>query len=225
MIILKPVNNMLGKLAYWLFPYLEMRRANKKIVMKSNDLKRNIEKNDNYLSPYMQSFEGIPIEEVEKIYNSILFNRKSLEEKAKVNVIIVTIAVTVVLGLLSILFTFQEKMPNNLMFNAFLTFLFILSLIYLITGSIISLATLNSGESKEIFNMSPEDYQYLAGITDKTKKEKEMGYLYSRYTELNMTVNWKINNYMSCTYSNIRNALLILGIIGASFCFIFIINS
>jgi hypothetical protein len=211
---------MLRKMIVWIFPYFEMIPANKKITRKVNELKGNLDRDESYLSSYMRGFEGIPVKEAEKIFNSIISNRKSLEEKAKVNVLIVTVAVTVILGLSSFLFSIQEKIPGNI----FLAFLFILSLVYLISGSISSLATLNSGESKEIYNMSPLDYQYFAGITDLAEKEKEIRYFYSRYAELNMTVNWKINNYISCTYANIRNALIILGIIGVSFCFIFIFD-
>lgn len=215
---------MLKKIIYSIFPYFEMRHANKKITRKVNRLKRNLENDESYLSTYMMSFEGIPIDKVEKIYNSIISNRKSLEEKAKINVLIVTIAATVILGLTSFLFTIQEKIPYNALFVIFIAFLFILSLYYLISGSITSLATLNSGESKEIYNLSPLDYQYIASITDLSAREKEIRYFYSQYSELNMTVNWKINNYISCTYANIRNALIILGIIGVSFCFIFIFD-
>lgn len=215
---------MLKKIIYWIFPYFEMRHANKKITRKVKELKGNLDNDESYLSPYMKSFVGIPVKEAEKIFNSIISNRKSLEEKAKINVLIVTIAVTVILGLTSFLFTIQEKISDNALFIIFMAFLFILSLFYLISGSISSLATLNSGESKEIYNMSPLDYQYIAGITDLLEREKEIRYFYSRYAELNMTVNWKINNYISCTYANIRNALVILGIIGVSFCFIFIFD-
>ncbi|MFB5284656.1 hypothetical protein [Peribacillus sp. Hz7] len=213
---------MIKTILYWIFPFAEMVIANRKITKKVEEFKGNLENDETYLSPYMQSFENIPVEEAEKIFNSILSNRKTLEDKAKVNVLIVTIAVTVILGLSSFLFTVQGKIPDNIVFSIFLIFLFILSLVYLTIGSIISLATLNSGESKEIYNLSPSDYQYLASISDETERTKEIRYFYSQYAELNMTINWKINNYVSCTYANIRNSLIFLGIIGIVFCSMFI---
>ena len=223
-IILRVNNDMLKKMIYWVFPYYETITANKKISEKVKDLKRNIDNDENYLSPYMKDFKGIAVKEAESIFNSVMSNRKSLEEKARVNVLIVTIAVTVILGLSSFLFTIQENIPDSQFINTLLGILFVFSLVYLISGSISSLATLNAGESKEIYNMSPADYKYFATIPQSDDRDKEIVYFYSRYAELNTTINWKINNYISCSYANIRNALFTLGIIGILFCFIFVID-
>ena len=209
------------KLYYWLFPFLHMVRANKSISEKMIELVQNLADDETYMSEDMRSFIGIPIIEVEKIHESVLANRKSLEEKAKVNVLIVTIAVTVILGLTSFLFTIQEKIQNGIIFIAILSILFVFCLLYLITGSLVSLATLNAGETKMIYRISPQEYQYIESVP-RLRKDIEIRYHYSRNTELNNYVNLKISNYVSCTFANIRNAIILLGVIGIIMCFLFI---
>ena len=207
----------------WVFPYIETREANKKISVEMEKLKRELNDGE-YLSPYMNDFEGIKIEEAQSIFDSIISNRKSLEDKAKVNVLIVTVAVSVILGLSNFLFTLQGNVTDHYTIKIPVAILFILSLINLISGSISALATLNAGETKEIYNMSPQDYKYFASVSGEENRNKEMIYFYSRYAELNNIVNWKINNYISCSFKNIRNAIFYLGIIGIIFCFIFIVD-
>lgn len=212
-----------NKIINWSFPYLETKEANEKISDKMEKLKRELN-SEEYLSPYMKDFQGIKIEEAQSIFDSIISNRKSLEDKAKVNVLIVTVAVSVILGLSNFLFTLQGNVTDHYAIKIPVAILFILSLINLISGSISALATLNAGETKEIYNMSPQDYKYFASLPNEEKRNKEMIYFYSRYAELNNIVNWKINNYISCSFKNIRNAIFYLGIIGILFCFVFLVE-
>ncbi|WP_214818821.1 hypothetical protein [Exiguobacterium sp. s131] len=208
----------------WSFPYLETKEANEKISENMEKLKDELN-SEEYLSPYMKDFEGIKIEEAQSIFDSIISNRKSLEDKAKVNVLIVTVAVSVILGLSNFLFTLQGNFTDHYAIKIPVAILFILSLINLISGSISALATLNAGETKEIYNMSPQDYKYFASLPNEEKRNKEMIYFYSRYSELNNIVNWKINNYISCSFKNIRNAIFYLGIIGIIFCIVFLVEN
>jgi len=204
------------------FPFIEMRKANKNINEKIINLLEKVDKDEDL--ECINKFKDVPSFEVEKYFNTILSNRKSLEEKAKVNVLVVTLAVTVILGLISFLLSAQNQLPDDKYLNCVLLLLFGGVFFYLVFGSLYSLESLNGGESKEIYNLSPSDYMYLASIGNKKEKDKELVYIYTINAELNTMINLKINNLISCTYSNIYNALILLGIIGVVFCALFTFN-
>lgn len=214
---------MWDKILYELVPFLEIYKANNKINEKMNKFREDLDQED-FLSPDMEKFLNISIEEAQKLQEKVIAYRKSLEEKARVNVLIVTIAVTVILGLTSFLTGIQDKISNNFYLNIIMFSLIFLSLLYLIFGSIFSLMTLNAGELKEIYDFSLNDYEYLSKISDESEKERETKYIIARNTELNTFVNLKLNNYISCTYSFIRNAIILLGVVGTISCYVFILD-
>ncbi|MCZ0871255.1 hypothetical protein [Peribacillus sp. AS_2] len=208
---------MLYRLIDWFFPLILMVKANKKLNKDIETLKLEVSNDDNYLSDYMNAFKNIKKEEALKLFDKVLTHRKTIEDKAKSNILIVTVSVTVILGLSNYFFGIKDKLNSNSVL-LILGILFSFCLIYLTIGAILSIASLNAGELKETYDLSETDYEYLGLLNDDDEKEKETIFFLSFYSELNTKINLKINNYVSSTYSFLRNSLITLCIIGVVSC-------
>ncbi|MEK3820322.1 hypothetical protein MKY20_14745 [Cytobacillus sp. FSL W8-0315] len=215
---------MIKKILNWLFPIVFMVSANKKLNNEIEELKAKTEQDDDYLSEYMEDFQSITTEEAKNLFDQVISTRKTIEEKAKGNILIVTIAVSVILGLTGYLFGMQDKINSNFALDSILAILFSLCLVYLTMGSILSIATLNRGELNQTYDFSSADYKYLSSLED-DQKEKETKYFLSKYSELNIKVNLKINNYVSGTYSFLMNSLITLCIIGVISCILYVFQT
>jgi hypothetical protein len=212
------------KLLNWIFPLWNLVNANKKINKKMKNFKVNLE-DEEFFSEFMRDCQNIHFEQVQSIFNNTIENRKSLEEKAKTNILIVTVAITVILGLSSLLFSIPEKVSNNSLVIFMIGILFLISLIYMIIGSILSLMTLNAGELKEKYDWSPRALSYIESLTDENEKSREKKYLLSSYIELNNLTNLKLNNFASSTYEHIRNSLVTFFLIGVSITLVFVFTN
>jgi hypothetical protein len=204
----------------WFFPLILMVSANNNLNKDIETIKKNVEDDDNYLTPYMKVFQNIKKEEAQKLFDKVLTHRKTIEDKAKSNILVVTISVTVILGLSNYFFGLKDKLNSTPVF-LILGILFAVCLIYLTIGAILSITTLSAGELKETYDLSQEDYEYLGKQTDKKIKEKETIFYLSFYSELNIKINLKINNYVSSTYAFLRNSLVTLCIIGVVSCLLY----
>ncbi|MCM3575599.1 hypothetical protein M3172_20615 [Mesobacillus subterraneus] len=212
------------KLFNTLFPLCNLIKANKIINKKIREFKLDLETED-FMSENMGYCQNIDDKLVQIIFDKTIENRKSLEEKAKTNILIVTVAITVILGLSSLLFSIPEKVSNNVFLIFLIGFLFLLSLIYMIIGSILSLMTLNAGELKEKYDWSPQDLSYIESLTDERIRLREKKYILSSYIELNKFTNFKLNNFASSTYEHIRNSLITFFLIGVSITLVFIFSN
>lgn len=212
---------MIKRILDWVFPLVLMVAANRKLNLDIEDLKEKVDQDDTYLSEYMKRFQCISKDEAQNLFDKVLKYRKTIEEKAKGNILIVTIAVTVILGLSNYFFGIKDKLNNNIYLFIILGILFALCLVYLTVGAILSIETLSAGELKETYDLSESDYEYLGKLNNEKEKEKEYIFFLSYYSELNTKINLKINNYVSSTYFFLRNSLITLCIIGVFSCILY----
>ncbi|MFB4169922.1 hypothetical protein [Virgibacillus sp. JSM 102003] len=199
-----------------------MRKANKIINKDIISLKNKLDE-ENFSSEYMRQYDNLTKDEAVRFFEKIISYRRSLEEKAKSNILIVTISITVILGMASLLFSIPEKTNTSNLMNIILVVLFLLSLVYMTIGSILSLQTLNAGELKQRYELSPEDLDYLSSIAEEDRN-KEFKLILSSYNELNNKINLKLNNFASCTYEHIRNSIITFFLLGMFISTIFLIN-
>lgn len=142
---------------------------------------------------YMKGYQRLKIEDVKKYLERTFEFKRILEDKAKVNVFGVTLAVSVITGLAKVIFDFNIHDTYFILKLATLFFA-VLALIYMMVAGILSLAVL--GELNTVYEVFPDDF-YSADTA-------------AECTELNSKLNSKRNNYINCSYKNIRNSLFVL---------------
>ena len=179
---------------FFFFPFIALINNNRKLNKKIQELL-----NQDEYSKYVQKFVEIDGNDIKDMSKRIIEDRKSLTDKSKINIIGITIALSLIIGIIGFKFEIFS-------INTTFTFLFI-SFIYFILGGFISLHSL---VGQEIFYLSPDEYIYLKNInnTDEAKNERKL--LTARNNELNIKINMKLNNYVSCSYESMRIALISL---------------
>ncbi|GAA0735804.1 hypothetical protein [Clostridium oceanicum] len=138
---------------------------------------------------------------VEREYNKSIERIKQFEEKAKANLVAISISVTIMFGLVDTLNQIYEKY-NNLLMNIILSINSILIIFFMLYGGIIALKVLM--EKNIVYKISVKELQ----LSDESLKK-----IYGMDAELNEINNTIRNNYINTSYKCIRNALILLCII------------
>lgn len=133
-------------------------------------------------------------------------NRNFLTDKAKINIIGVTLAITFFVGFGKIL---DDTKNSDFIIMVSLVIFSFLSICYLIVGGLISLKALIG---QKTYNLTMNDFNYLSRINEE-QRSREMVYLVARNDELNIKINFLLTNYISASFESIRNALICLVIV------------
>ena len=174
-----------------------------------DELNKKIEKLKQYDSEdiYKYSLEYIifnkksKLNSVQAAYNESLDRIKQFEEKAKINLIAISISVTIMTGLIKPINDIYEKY-QNIYVEIAISLICILIVYFMLFGGITSLKVLMD---KNII--------YKAGIIELTFKNEQLKKVYGMNGELNELNNTLRNNYINTSYKCIRNALILLMII------------
>ena len=137
----------------------------------------------------------IALDDLQQLYNDNKDLKNKLEDKAKTNIIGVTIAVTLILGAYSLIQNITAK--HHLSFFFWIAFsLFVLSVIYMLAAGIHSIHVLTAEN---------EFYFPNVGLSDNDRK-KDL----DKIIGLNNAKNTIRNNYIFTAYECIRNSLFCL---------------
>ena len=181
----------------FIFPIIVALRADRKINKQIDD----IEKGRAPLQ-YMAHYDELAPEQIESFYNQSREQMKSLEEKSKISVFAITVAVTLTLGLCSVLIGISNEVTNSPILKISIIGVNFLTILYMIFAGWLSLQVL--GNKNTVYQLFPEDY--LLSEKDRLK-------LIAMNTELNVKQNAIRNNYVYTSYKNITYSIVTLGIL------------
>lgn len=149
----------------------------------------------------IENADAIHIDVLKKQYDDTFYLKDKLEDKAKINIIGITIAVTLIMSASGVLNTISEKFPTPLVqWSAFV--LLTAAVLYLLTAGIIAV--------KVLFD---ENIVYTVPLDSFASNETTLRSNYDKYTVLNRTQNLIRNNSVYSSYECIRNALVCLFVI------------
>lgn len=166
------------------------------IIQSNRKVNQKIKNEDSLDCPSrVADLASISIDDLQQIYDADKSIKDKLEDKAKTNIIGVTISVTMIMGSYSLIQNVVSKHGYNFLFwTAFV--LFILSVIYMLAAGIGSIHVLTAENIIHI----PE-----IGLADEDKKKD-----YDKKIGLNRAQNTIRNNYVFTSYECIRNSLVCL---------------
>lgn len=184
------MNKFLQSIIGQVFPSISMRKANKQLKekIKSTESQSN--------RAFMDNFDEIPIESFRQKYTEAFEVKNKFEDKAKTNVIGITIAITVIMGASGLTGSLISKYPSYILH--WVSFAILLAAIfYLLVSGIDAIRVLFDENA-----MSTVDLPDLAA-DDVDTKEK-----YDDCTHRNVNRNIIRNNIVYSSYICIRNALI-----------------
>lgn len=165
-------------------------------IQSNNKVKQKIKNEQNLDFPSKNvDLAAVTINDLQQIYDFDKSIKDKLEDKAKTNIIGVTISVTLIMGAYSLIQNVISKHGYSFLF--WIAFcLFILSVIYMLAAGISSIHVLTA---ENVFHI-PE-----IGLTDDEKKKD-----YDKQIGFNRARNTIRNNYVFTSYECIRNSLVCL---------------
>ncbi len=185
---------MFGKLLdiiSFFIPSVNMKASNKQI-------KKNIETQNLDYPSKTASLEKIDVDELKQIYDKDMEIKGKLEDKAKTNVIGITISVTLIMGSFSLLQNVSDKYGVDLLYWVVFS-VFVLSVAYMLSAGLMVIHVLIAENAIFMPQLA------LEGEEEKKNLDKIIG--------LNRAQNTIRNNYVYTSYSCIRNSLVCLFIV------------
>jgi hypothetical protein len=204
------------KFLYALLPMLECNSANKVIKQEQNITWNKIVQEESIED--IRKFVGIEEDDAKDLLEGIHEKINSLQDKAKVTAVAVTLAFSMVGGISSYILNLKEKLYANGWITGILVFFVIASCFYLIVSGFYSLLTLNS---RPKYDFSPNDFVYLGQLSTSEKKKEEKLLMMGTQYKMTTYQNTVLNNYVDCSNNNLRNALISLGIFFSLICLSF----
>ena len=186
----------LKRIVFGFFPHLNAALANKKIITR-----KDIIQTDKRSYIIEKAPEEKLLEFTKEEYNRTIYQKDKLEDKAKTNVIGITIAITLIIGSSGILDTIGKKY-TNIIFPIIASALVFIAILYLIVAGLSVIKVLCDGNVISF----PDD-------TIVTKKDAAQISEYEKSISYNKMNNMIRNNNINASYMGIRNALICMLII------------
>jgi hypothetical protein len=179
---------MLDKLIYLICPFVENYIKNKAVRDKRDEFTNEISE--------IKNSDAISMDVIRQKYSDTILAKDKLEDKAKSNIIAVTISITLILSASSLLNNFYIKFPS-IYWISFI--LFITALIYMIIAGILSIKILMN-----------ENIVYTIPLKTYALCDVDLREEYDTCTVANVNQNLIRNNGVNTSYQCIRNALICL---------------
>jgi hypothetical protein len=180
----------------WIFPVWHSWRVNRIIEKRM----QSINNNDQTLE-YMHNYASLTIDEVQQFHQKSLDQMKSLEDKAKINVLGVTIAVSLITGLATSFRAFKDSVFFGTALEISIAVFSVLSVAYMSMSGLVALVVL--GDKNKVYQLFPNEMR----LPDKDKIKQ-----LALYTELNVNLNIIRNNYVYAGYRSIVYVVILLSI-------------
>lgn len=182
-----------------LIPVWHSWRVSKMIEKKMQSLESKEGKNQGL--EYMKDYSSLTTDEVKSFHEKSLNQMKSLEDKAKISVLGVTVAVSLVTGIASLFSPFNDASLKSTAFEICIVFFSVIAVAYMSMSGWSSLLVL--GDKNLVYQLFPSDMR----LPDQEKLKK-----LALYTELNVSLNTIRNNYVYAGYRSIVYAIVSLSI-------------
>lgn len=192
----------MGKFLDAVFPLVPLYRANKVVRQKihpKNENGKDIEPSG--ILSFIENADNLSSEIIKEQYNETFKVKEKLEDKAKTNIIGVTISITLIMGASGVLSTLNKKYPSPI-FSWILFFLIMFSVAYMVTAGILVIRLLNN-----------ENEVYIVELSSLAADEMRLRDDYDKCISQNQNKNTIRNNYIFTSYECIRNSLICLFVI------------
>lgn len=203
-------------LLYALLPMLECNSANNFVKQEQNTTWKKIVQEESVED--IKMFADIEEADAKDLLKGIHEKIISLQDKAKVTAVAVTLAFSMVGGISSYILNLKDKLYANGWLTGILVFFVIASCFYLIVSGFYSLLTLNS---RPKYDFAPRDFIYLGQLSTSEEKKEEKLIMMGTHYKMTTFQNTVLNNYVDCSNNNLRNALISLGIFFSLICLSF----
>lgn len=190
----KPIKKYLTAVIDFLVPLLESLRANKKILSRMPS----IESGEKI--KYMASYESLTLQVAEDFHKNSTEQMKSLEDKARISLMGITIVISIITGLAASFFSLGNGQFHIVM-KILIVLLSAMSVVYMSMAGWAALKVL--GDLNKVDELSPE-----ASILPEKEKLKKIAVC----TELNINRNLMRNNLIYVSYRNILYAIVLLSL-------------
>ena len=184
------MNKLLRDIFKQAFPSISVRRANKQL--KDSIYSKESQSNN----AYMDNIDVIPIENFRQKYNETFEVKNKFEDKAKTNVMGITIAITIIMGASGLTSSLISKYPCDA-FRWASFIILLVAIIYLLISGINAIKVLFDEN-----DMSIIDLVDLSADNNETKEK------IADITNRNINRNIVRNNTLYSSYICIRNALI-----------------
>lgn len=181
---------------YHIFPYYEYIAKSKKVLARIKEID---DGNYNNNLQYVERLDGFKEADILRFYDRTLEIKKSLEEKSKSILLSITVAITLIIGLITILLNHDKLSSGSQLLTYIIFFIGLISVMYMIIGAIMSLKLL-SGRI-QVYQLFPVDT-----ALEETEKVK----LIAINTEQNTNMNVIRSNIVYIAYKSIINSLICL---------------
>ncbi len=171
------------------FPFFDNYKINKKV-----------KKDNTNIFSYIENSEKISLKKIEEQYNDSLSDKVKLEDKAKTNIVGITITITLILSVSNILNVIVDKY-NSKMITWIAFFLALLSVVYMVGAGILAIKVLVN-----------ENIAYKINIKN-LSNDKELREDFECCISKNRNQNIVRNNNIYTSYECIRNSIICLLII------------
>lgn len=185
----------MSKILSALFPFYENKKINNKLKKKlsNNEYTSVLENVDN--------IESVNVEILKEKYEEAISIKEKLEDKAKLNIVGITIAITLIMGASGLLNSIYKK-HNNIIIEWGTFILFSFCVIYMLIAGIMAIKVLI--DENEIYMVQLKN---IVGTIENLKQD------YDECISKNQIKNLIRNNSIYTSYECIRNALVCLFIL------------
>jgi hypothetical protein len=182
-----------------LFPIFRFISANRKINKRIKEID-----NENYKNNllYVDDFEKYSYEEILPFYQKTIETKKTLEDKAKISAVGITISTSIIVGLSGILLNLNIDMNKLNTESIILIILCVIVIIHINISGILALLVI--GNKNKVYQLFPED--------SKIEKQEQAKYL-SIYTEQNANLNIIRQNFVYSSFVHLIYSVVLLSII------------
>lgn len=193
------MKQLLKKFIEILFPIVRFISANRKINKRISSIDKG-EYTNNLL--YINDFQKYSYDEISPFFEKTIEIKKTLEDKAKISAVGITIATSIIVGLSGLLLNLNIDIKQLTIFNIILVMLCVLVILYINISGILALLVI--GNKNKVYQLFPEDC--------KLKKKEQAKYL-AIYTEQNANLNIIRQNYVYSSFIHLIYSVVILSFI------------
>ena len=182
-----------------LFPILRFISANRKVNKRIKEIDEGKYVN-NLL--YVVDYEKFSYEEILPFYQNTVETKKTLEDKAKISAVGITISTSIIVGLSGLLLNLNIDMKQLNAASIILIILCVIVILHINISGILALLVI--GNKNKIYQLFPEDSQI--------EKQEQAKYL-SIYTEQNANLNIIRQNFVYSSFVHLIYSVVLLSII------------
>lgn len=182
-----------------IFPMINNYKGEEKLREKESKLNSiDSEEIYTYELEYLSFDQNSGFDPVKQEYENSLLRVKQFEEKAKTNLIAISISVTITLGLIKPITDIYQKYQS----------VYISNIIFII--SIFTVGFMLYGGIESLKVIMDKNIIYKLSIKELSQEKESLKKIYGMYGELNEINNTIRNNYINTSYRCMKNALVLL---------------